>query len=122
MNIQIQIARVLPWKREILHATQHAGLYLEDPFRVAALGLRESGFGYAPGYHPKGTHIGWGDDPDGPAGPREPYAFGFFQFDRRYWGDWIASDEAETVQGQANAACRLLSDNRRWFRKAISDT
>jgi hypothetical protein len=93
----------------------------EDPYRLSGLLYRESWCGWAPGYRPKGSWDGWGDDPDGPLGPITPHAFGLCQIDRRWHRPFIDSAHAKDPLKQVLYACDLLRENRLAFgRSALS--
>ena len=97
---------VRPWAPTITQAIAQARTQ-EDPFRFAALMLRESGGGQALGYFPKGEIDGWGDGGN---------AYGLFQIDKRFHAKFLASPEAKTAVGQAVYALGLLCSNRRLIR------
>ncbi len=99
--------RLAPYAADILRAAEEAGV---DPAVLAAVGLRETLLGWAPGYYPRGTHLGWGD---GGA------AFGLFQADIRSWKSWILSPESLTVIGQARQAAKELAANLRVLQVAL---
>jgi hypothetical protein len=94
---------VYPWRFVIREACEEYG---EDPFRLAACGLRESLYGWARGYEPKGDPAGTGD---------RGYALGFWQIDRRWHREfWNRADRGEPIV-QARYACSILRDHRAWF-------
>lgn len=62
----------------------------EDPWRFAGLGFRESGWGYGWGYTPAGSPMGYGDGGN---------AFGYFQLDKRFNRDLVASIQAAAARG-----------------------
>jgi hypothetical protein len=94
-----------PWRHIMREACEEYG---EDPFRLAACGLRESLYGYARGYEPKGDPGGTGD---------RGYALGFWQIDRRYHREfWNRQDRSDPL-AQARYACGILRDHRAWFKR-----
>lgn len=95
--------RLAPYVADIARACAACG---EDPFLLAGLILRESGAGWASGYEPKGSHLGWGD---------HGYAFGLIQADRRWHKPFIYSEQAQTPFGQFMYALALHRSNRRGF-------
>lgn len=98
--------KVTPWVAAIKGAIREVGGG-EDPYLFAALMLRESGAGLAPGYEPKSDPCGWGD---------QGYGYGLFQIDKRFHQQFIESEGAKTAWGQATYALRLLKSNRRLLR------
>lgn len=100
------VDKVRPYVDDIKAALSEVGGG-EDPYLFAALVLRESGGGWAPGYVPQGAIDGWGD---------KGFAYGLFQIDRRFHQEFIESKGAKTVRGQAVYALRLLKSNRRLLR------
>lgn len=78
----------------------------EDPFILAALGLRESDLGWGDGYEPKGSPTGWGDN---------GHAFGLFQLDKRYHAAFISSSYADEPVNQAGYALKVLHATRDWL-------
>lgn len=104
------LARVRPWAHVIDECCTLTG---EDPWRIAALGLRESGWGWARGYAPKGDPCGWGD---------HGHAFGFLQIDKRWHRDFVGSVRAQDPFQQALYACSILRDARRWFVQSSLNT
>lgn len=100
------LQRVLPY-RDIVAAACAAFVY--DPYLLAGIGLRESGFGWAPGYHPKGKPDGLGDG---------GHAFGLFQIDKRYHASFLALPESQEPINQAGYACALLHDARLYLLRA----
>jgi hypothetical protein len=74
---------------------------------LVAIGDHESHFGTGAGYFPKSDPTGYGDKGN---------AFGFWQIDRHYHWDFIKSDAAQSVFGQAlYIASRILAPNWRRF-------
>jgi hypothetical protein len=102
-NTQRDLRRLYPWISAIREA---AITWQEDPFLLAAICLRESGAGWAPGYEPPGVCDGWGDRGNG---------FGLFQIDRRYHPQFVSSPDAHSPDRQAAYACRILCDHRDWL-------
>ncbi|HSN91491.1 MAG TPA: hypothetical protein VLS93_09700 [Anaeromyxobacteraceae bacterium] len=101
------LARLAPWVPAICDAADEFGVRRSV---LAAMCLRESLAGWAPGYTRKGTHLGWGD-----AG----HAFGLWQCDRRFWeqvlrGMW-PGHQLLTPLGQARAAAATVAGARRFL-------
>jgi hypothetical protein len=75
---------------------------------LAAVGLRETWAGWAPGYFPRGTHLGFGDSGHG---------FGLFQADLRTWEPalrgLIPGVDLLSPLGQARLAARHLASSLR---------
>lgn len=84
----------------------------EDPFILAALGLRESDLGWGAGYEPKGDPCGWGDN---------GHAFGLFQLDRRYHSTFIFSTWSADVVNQAGYALKVLHGVRDWLLHSLPE-
>ena len=104
---------VIPHRRMLGEVCDLTG---EDPFVLAGIGMRESRFGWAGPYWPKGAPDGWGDGAT-QENPRAGWAFGIFQIDRRYHRAFLNRvDRADPAQ-QAMYACGILRDNRAWFRR-----
>ncbi len=97
--------RVLPYRDAIRAA---CAAYDQNPFILAGVGLRESGFGWAPGYEPKGDPCGWGDKGNG---------FGLFQIDKRYHATFVESEWSKEPVNQAGYACAVLRDARAYLLK-----
>ena len=91
--------RLAPYAQDIIQAAAEQGLH---PAVLAAVGLRETWLGWAPGYAPVGTHLGWGDGGHG---------WGLFQADDRSWKSWILSPDALTPLGQARKAAAEIAAN-----------
>ena len=100
--------KLAPWAQAVNGAATAAKV---DPYQLAALVLRESGAGWAPTYWPKGGACGWGDGAT-QEHPELGHGFGLFQLDRRWHAPFIASPEAQTPEGQAAYACKVLTTNR----------
>jgi hypothetical protein len=100
--------RVRPWAGLIDEVCALTG---ENRWRFGALGLRESGWGWAPGYFPKGDPCGTGDHGHG---------FGLFQIDDRYHASFVRSADAQEPFRQALYACRLLREARDWFKRSAA--
>jgi hypothetical protein len=98
--------RLKPYAADLAKVAEECG---EDPYRLAGLILRETWAGWAPGYEPKGTHLGWGD---------HGYAFGLIQADRRWHKRFLSSEQCQTVRGQLLYACSILRTDRRAFRNS----
>lgn len=88
-------AEAKPYALKILQVGRELSV---DPFILAALGYRETHWGYAPGYVPKGNPRGTGDfgkrsstatglPPDGLGWGR-----GLMQIDYATWKDWLNSN------------------------------
>jgi hypothetical protein len=97
-------ARVAPYAADIQRAAEEEGL---APALLAAVGLRETLLGWAPGYAPRGTHLGFGDLGHG---------WGLWQADDRSWKAWILSPDALTPLGQARKAASEIAANLRLLR------
>jgi len=110
-----RIRRILPWVSMIREVCEATG---EDPFRFASLGYRESQWTWSPGYYPRGSTDGWGDDPDGPGG-RLGYGYGIFQIDRRFHRSFLMRADCKDPKVQAMYACKILRDNRRAFMSSV---
>lgn len=77
----------------------------EDACLLAAICLRETWAGWAPGYAPKGSHLGRGDHGHG---------FGLFQIDDRGpYKHWPKECPEATPLLQARWACWVLRDARK---------
>ncbi len=96
-------SRLLPYARDLGIVSAAHG---QDPYLMAAIMLRESGAGNAPGYIPQGSIVGYGDN---------GHAFGLFQIDRRYHATFLLTPAAQTFAGQAGYAADLLTQNRKWL-------
>ncbi len=104
-----RISRVRLIAPAVKEAAESTG---EDPYRLSALLYRESWCGWAPGYRPKGSWLGWGDN---------GYAFGPCQIDRRWHKEFIMSAHSQDPLKQLFYACDLLRDGRLAFgRSALS--
>ena len=96
--------RITPYLDAICLAADEQGLPRVRREVLAAVALRETCAGYAPGYTPRGTHLGWGDSGHG---------WGLWQADDRTWEAWILTPEALTAIGQARQAARKIAANLR---------
>jgi hypothetical protein len=104
---QTDAQRLAPYREIIAQAAAEADL---SPAILAAVGLRETWLGWSPGYYPRGTHLGWGD---------QGHAWGLWQADVRSWKSWILSPDSMTVLGQARQAALELAANLRVLRTAL---
>lgn len=104
---------VIPHRRMIGDVCDITG---EDPYVLAAIGLRESRFGFAAPYWPKGTPDGWGDGST-ESEPSKGYGYGYFQIDRRFHRDFLNRQDRSDPSQQAKYACSILRDNRAWFKR-----
>lgn len=94
--------RVEPYLPEFAEA---ALAWSEDTCRLAAICLRETWAGWAPGYTPKGSPLGYGDHGHG---------FGLFQIDDRGpYARLVAANPWASPREQAAWACEVLADARR---------
>jgi hypothetical protein len=96
--------KVRPYAADVEQACSEVGA---DPFLLAAIGLRESGLGWAPGYKPQGTHLGYGDGGHG---------FGLFQIDDRSHALWLATHKDAHPLEQARYALLVLGGGRNWLK------
>lgn len=95
------LERLKPYLDDIHEACLLEG---EDAALVCAIALRETHAGWAPGYKPKGSHIGWGDSGHG---------FGLFQIDDRGPYAYLPKEAPQATPFlQARWACHVLSDAR----------
>lgn len=106
----LDLDRVRPWAGLVDEVCILTG---EDRWRFAALGLRESGWGHAPGYFPKGDPCGTGDGGHG---------YGLFQIDDRFHSNFVRSADAREPFKQALYACRILREARDWFKRSAART
>lgn len=86
----------------------------EDPFDVTAIVMRESRFGWAAPYWPKGTPDGWGDGST-EAEPTKGYGYGWGQIDRRFHKHFHLRADKPDPRVQLRYSCKILHDNRSWF-------
>ena len=77
----------------------------------AALVYRESHFGWAPGYTPKGDPRGTGDGGHGR---------GLCQIDDRTWSDWIKHNDWGDPLTNMRKACSILRDTRGYLKTLVS--
>lgn len=99
------LKRLEPWLDDIDAGRHDAHAEGVIPLAVlAAVCLRETWAGWAPGYYPPGHPVGVGDKGSG---------FGFFQADRRSHASAIRSGALFQVRGQAALAATELRDNLR---------
>lgn len=100
------LLRLAPYLSDLAEA---ALLHGEDTALLCAIALRETWAGWAPGYQPRGSHLGHGDGGHG---------FGLFQMDDRgpYRRLPIECPDA-SAHLQARWACQVLDDARRELRR-----
>jgi hypothetical protein len=111
------LARLAPYLADLAEAALLEG---EDTALLAAICLRETWAGWAPGYEPKGSHLGRGDHGHG---------FGLFQMDDRGPYGYLPREcPTATPFLQARWACAVLRDASRelrahqghpWFARAV---
>lgn len=95
------LERLRPYLDDIAEAALLEG---EDCALLCAIALRETHAGWAPGYKPKGTHLGYGD-----AG----HGMGLFQIDDRGPYGYLPREAPQaTPYLQARWACWVLKDAR----------
>jgi hypothetical protein len=70
-----------------------------DPFDLAALGFRETGWGFGPGYSPQGDPFGRGD---------RGHGHGFLQIDDRTYAPQIAQIKALALVSRDAAVRRMM--------------
>ena len=104
---------IIPHRRLIGDVCDITG---EDPYLLAAIAMRESRFGYAAPYWPKGTADGWGDGST-EAQPTLGYGYGYFQIDRRFHKGFLNRVDRSDPHEQGLYACSILRDARAWFRR-----
>lgn len=104
---------VIPFRRLIGDVCDLTG---EDPYVLAAIGLRESRFGTAAPYWPKNTADGWGDGAT-EAEPAKGYGYGYFQIDKRFHREFLNRQDRKDPAEQAFYACSILRGNRAWFKR-----
>lgn len=93
--------RLVPYLSEFAEAALIEG---EDTALLAAICLRETWAGWAPGYEPKGESNGRGD---------RGHGFGLFQIDDRGPYAYLPREAPEASPGlQARWACQVLRDAR----------
>lgn len=107
-TVQLELCRLGAYRADIAQACDEWG---EDPYLLAAICLRESGAGYAPGYLPQGRPDGWGD---------HGFGFGLMQIDRRWHKSFVYSERARAAVNQFRYAAKLLHENREFFRRSHS--
>lgn len=96
------LARLEPYLSEFAEAALEEG---EDTALLAALTLRETWAGWAPGYSPLGSPTGRGDHGHG---------FGLFQIDDRGPYAYLPKGSPDASPGlQARWACKVLKDARK---------
>jgi hypothetical protein len=102
------LKRLEPYLPDLRTAAEEEGVRLQV---LCAVGSRETWFGWAPGYTPRGTHLGFGD---------RGYGFGLFQADLRTWEPalrgLIPGIDLSTPLGQARLAARHLRSSFRVLR------
>lgn len=97
--------RVEPYLPDFAEAALMEG---EDTALLAAICLRETWAGWAPGYSPKGSYLGLGD---------KGHGFGLFQIDNRGPYRYLPEECPEaTPHLQARWACAVLRDARQGLR------
>jgi hypothetical protein len=104
---------VIPHRRLLGEVCDLCG---EDPFILSAIGMRESRFGWAAPYWPKGAPDGWGDGAT-KENPKLGHGYGYFQIDRRWHRAFLNRVDRADPHQQAIYACGILRDNRAWFRR-----
>lgn len=96
------LLRLRPYLSDFAEA---ALLHQEDTALLCAIALRETWAGWAPGYQPKGSHLGKGDGGHG---------WGLFQMDDRGpYAKWPREAPEASPYLQARWACMVLTDARR---------
>lgn len=103
-------ARIAPYLADIQKACAEQPDGFPTPEILAGVGLRETWLGWSPGYVPRGSHLGWGDNGHG---------WGLWQLDDRSHEDVILSEDLSTVVGQARRAAWKLAANLRVLRAAL---
>jgi hypothetical protein len=103
---QTDAARLAPYIEDIRKAAEERDL---SPYLLAAVCLRESQAGWA--LIPHGTHLGWGDN---------FRAWGLFQADRRFHGDWVGTPDSLTPVGQARKAADEIARNLALLRASLA--
>jgi hypothetical protein len=102
------LQRLAPYLPDVRQAAAEEGVRLAI---LCGVGLRETLFGWAPGYAPRGTHLGFGD---------RGHGFGLFQADLRTWEPalrgLIPGVDLSTPLGQARLAARHLRSSYRILR------
>jgi len=93
--------RIQPYLADITAAAIAQGV---RPSVLAGVCSRETWFGWAPGYTPRGTHLGFGDNGEG---------FGLFQADRKTKAREIIGGDLDLPRGQADLAAKELAGNYR---------
>lgn len=101
------IARLAPYIEDLSWCSDDSRI---PPSLVAAIVLRESLAGWARGYFPVGTHLGWGDF-DG----KKFNAFGLGQADERYNRSMLESGFLLTPRGQFTAIATKVKANLNFF-------
>ena len=91
----------------VMALKQAADEFAVDPYVLAAICLRESGAGWAPGYAPKGP-AGVGDNGHG---------FGLMQIDDRYHRDFVSSPDSHFPINQFRYAASILVQNKARLRQ-----
>lgn len=107
--------KVEPYLKDMRFAFGESGLYTTLPgFELAtfaALIYRETHFGWAPGYTPKGTSRGTGDGGHGR---------GLCQIDDRTWGDWIKHNDWGDPLTNMRKGLSVLRDTKGYLRSLVS--
>ena len=104
---------IIPHRRLIGDVCDITG---EDPYVLTAIAMRESRFGYAGPYWPKGTADGWGDGSTEEE-PTKGFGYGYFQIDKRYHRGFVNRVDRSDPHQQGLYACSILRDNRAWFKR-----
>lgn len=95
------LLRLAPYLGDFAEA---ALAHQEDAALLCAIALRETWAGWAPGYQPKGSHLGRGDGGHG---------WGLFQMDDRGpYAKWPREAPEASPYLQARWACQVLADAR----------
>ena len=107
MDPRDDLKRLEPWMPAIALAAQECGVRRSV---LAGMCLRETLASWAPGYTRPGSHLGWGDG---------RHAFGLFQFDRRFWEQWLRGVlpgvDPLTPLGQARFAAQIVAGAARFL-------
>jgi hypothetical protein len=99
-------AAALACREAVERAVKDSGIPWVDLSLMMAIGSRETWFGYAPGYQPKGTCAGTGDGGHG---------HGYWQIDDRSFGPWLAKGLWKNVDDCCRQAIRVLVGKRKYI-------